>query len=92
MSVRMTQDDDYLPYTINPALAATITDDMLDDLAITSTWDELPAKLLDRFGDRADDIVCYSVLEQWNDDPDSPERWQDVTRRFGELTEGRSRA
>jgi alkanesulfonate monooxygenase SsuD/methylene tetrahydromethanopterin reductase-like flavin-dependent oxidoreductase (luciferase family) len=51
------------------AMAATITDEMLDALAITSTWDDLPAKLLDRFGDRADDIVCYSVLEHWADDP-----------------------
>src|SRR5262249_23689839 len=67
------------------AMAATIDDEMLDALAITSTWDELPAKLLDRFGDRADDIVCYSALEQWGDDPDSLGRWQDVNRRFTEL-------
>ena len=74
------------------AMRSTITDEMLDALAITSTWDELPAALADRFGDRADDIVCYSVLEQWDDEPDAPERWQDVTRRFGELAQGRSRA
>ena len=67
------------------AMQATITDEMLDALAITSTWDDLPRKLLDRFGDRADDIVCYSVLEQWDDDPDALERWQDVNRRFDDL-------
>ena len=67
------------------AMAATITDEMLDVLAITSTWDELPQKLLDRYGDRASDILCYSVLEQWADDPDALERWQDVNRRFLEL-------
>lgn len=72
------------------AMAATITDDMLDAMAISCTWDELPARLLDRFGDRADDIVCYSVLEQWDDHADSLDRWQDVTRRVAELREGRA--
>jgi probable F420-dependent oxidoreductase len=65
-------------------MSKTITDEMVDALAITSTWDELPQRLLDRYGDRADEIVCYSVLEQWNDHADSLERWQDVTRRFRE--------
>jgi probable F420-dependent oxidoreductase len=60
----------------------TITDEMVDAFAITSTWDELPARLLDRFGNLADDIVCYSVIEQWDDDPDSLSRWQDVNRRL----------
>ena len=58
---------------------------MLDALAITSTWDELPGRLLDRYDGRADDIVCYSVLDHWKDDADSLERWQDVNRRFGAL-------
>jgi probable F420-dependent oxidoreductase len=71
------------------AMQATITDEMLDELAITSTWDDLPGKLLDRFGDRADDIVCYSVLEQWDDTPDALERWQDVNRRFAALRDAR---
>ena len=66
-------------------LVATITDDMVDALAVTSTWNDLPNTLLDRYGDRADDIVCYSVLEHWADDPDSLGRWQDVNRRFTEL-------
>jgi probable F420-dependent oxidoreductase len=72
------------------AMQVTITDEMLDALAITSTWDELPRKLLDRFGDRAHDIVCYSVLDHWDDDPDALGRWQDVNRRFGELRDART--
>ncbi len=72
------------------AMMATITDEMLDALAVTSTWDDLPAKLLDRLGDRADDIVCYSVLEQWHDEPDALGRWQDVHRRFAQLRDARS--
>jgi probable F420-dependent oxidoreductase len=74
------------------AMQATITDDMLDALAITSTWDDLPAKLLDRFGDRADDIVCYSVIDHWDDEPDALGRWQDVTRRFAGLQAERAGA
>jgi probable F420-dependent oxidoreductase len=66
-----------------------ITDEMVDAFAVTSTWDELPAKLLERFAGRADDIVCYSVIEQWDDDPDSLGRWQDVNRRFRLLAGGR---
>ena len=64
------------------AMKATVTDEMVDALAITSSWDDLPDKIIDRFGDRADEIVCYSVLEQWDDQPDSLERWQDVNERF----------
>jgi hypothetical protein len=67
------------------AMRDAVTDDIVDAMAITSTWDELPARLLERFGDRADEIVCYSVNELWGDHPDAFERWQDVTRRFREL-------
>jgi len=66
-----------------------ITDEMVDAFAVTSTWDELPGKLLARFAGLADDIVCYSVIEQWDDDPDSLGRWQDVNRRFRLLAASR---
>jgi probable F420-dependent oxidoreductase len=71
-------------------MQATITDEMVDALAITCTWDELPGRLLDRFGDRAADIVCYSVIDHWDDEPDPVGRWQDVTRRFAELRDARA--
>jgi probable F420-dependent oxidoreductase len=66
-------------------LSRTITDDMVDQLAVTSTWDELPGKLVERYGTRADQVVCYSVFEQWDDDDDPMGRWQDVNRRFRDL-------
>jgi alkanesulfonate monooxygenase SsuD/methylene tetrahydromethanopterin reductase-like flavin-dependent oxidoreductase (luciferase family) len=66
-------------------MAKTITDGMLDQFGMTSTWDELPGMLLERYGTRADEIVCYSVFERWDDDADSMGRWQDVNRRFREL-------
>jgi probable F420-dependent oxidoreductase len=66
-------------------MAKTITDEMIDAMAITCSWDELPRKLLARYGTRADQIVCYSVFEQWDDDEDSIGRWQDVNSRFRDL-------
>lgn len=67
------------------AMQQTITDEMLDAFAITSTWDGLPQQLANRFGEMADDVVCYSVMEQWADDPEALQRWQDVNRRFRDL-------
>ncbi|MDA8047583.1 MAG: TIGR03617 family F420-dependent LLM class oxidoreductase [Actinomycetota bacterium] len=67
-------------------MAGLITDDMVDAFAITATWDELPGRLLERFGGLAADITCYSVMEQWREDPASVERWADVNRRFSRLT------
>jgi probable F420-dependent oxidoreductase len=66
-------------------MAAVITDDIVDAFAITSTWDELPARLIGRYDGIAADVVCYSATEHWNDDPDSLGRWQDVNRRFKAL-------
>jgi len=65
-----------------------ISDEMVDAMSVTSTWDALPEKLLERYGERADQIVCYSALEQWDDDADSLDRWRDVNARFGRLVDG----
>jgi probable F420-dependent oxidoreductase len=67
------------------AMKGAITDELLDAIAITSTWAELPEKLAKRFAGRADEIVCYSVVEQWRDESDALQRWQDVNRRFNDL-------
>lgn len=66
------------------AMGAAVTDDIVDAMAITSTWDELPGRLAARFGDRVDDIQCYSALDHWADEPNAAERWHDVNRRFAE--------
>ena len=68
-------------------MAALITDEMVDAFALIGTWDELPGRLLERFGGLAADITCYSVAEQWRDDPASVERWADVNRRFAEISQ-----
>lgn len=67
-------------------LAELITDEMVDALAITASWSELPKKLADKYRGRVSRIVCYSALEQWRQYPESVERWQDVVREFKRLT------
>jgi hypothetical protein len=67
------------------AMKGAITDELLDAVAVTSTWADLPEKLVKRFAGRADEIVCYSVVEHWRDEADSLERWQDVNLRFNDL-------
>jgi probable F420-dependent oxidoreductase len=67
-------------------MSRLISDDILETMSITSTWDELPRKLIDRFAGRADHIVCYSVIENWDHTPGSLEHWRDVNRRFEVLT------
>ena len=61
-------------------MAATITDEMLDAFAVTATWADLPKALLDRYQGKVDRLVLYSATEQWQREPDSVDRWQDVVR------------
>jgi hypothetical protein len=68
------------------AMSRAITDEMIDAIAITSTWADLPARLVERFAGRADEIVCYSVVEHWSDEADSLGHWQDINRRFRETS------
>jgi hypothetical protein len=71
------------------AMSAAITDDILEACAITATWDELPAALLDRYAGKGARLVCYSTLSQWDRDPASRERWADVTGQFHALAAAR---
>lgn len=64
------------------AMTALVSDEMVDAMSVTATWEDLPARLADRYRGRADEVVCYSALEHWADDPESMRRWQDVNRRF----------
>jgi probable F420-dependent oxidoreductase len=63
-------------------MVATITDEMIDAFSLTAGWDDLATKLAERYGQRADRIVCYSASSQWADDPDSRERWTAVVAEF----------
>ena len=63
------------------AMAAVITDEMLDEYAVTSTWDELADRLLDRYRGRADRIFSYQPAADWLRSPETTERWRAVAAR-----------
>ena len=60
------------------AMAGIITDEMLDEYAVTATWDELASTLLDRYRGLADRIFGYGPAQAWIDTPELAERWQAV--------------
>ena len=62
-------------------MANAITDEMLDVYAITSTWDELPRRLADKYAGVADRLIFYFAHEAWEKGPAMMERWQDVLAR-----------
>ena len=61
-------------------MATAVTDDMLDVLAITATWDDLAAKLLERYAGAADRIVMYFSGSGWREDASTFGRWAEVAR------------
>jgi probable F420-dependent oxidoreductase len=63
------------------AMAAVITDEMLEEYAVTTTWDELPGRLLDRYRGRADRIFSYQPAADWLRSPETTERWREVAAR-----------
>lgn len=66
-----------------PAMAATITDEMLDAFAMTSSWDDLAPALAERYRGLADRVICYSATEGWSN-PSVLEDWTAVAAAFGE--------
>ncbi|SEP19487.1 TIGR03617 family F420-dependent LLM class oxidoreductase [Trujillonella endophytica] len=66
---------------------ALVTDEMVDAMAVTTTWAELPAALVAKYRGRATRLVCYSTLKQWETDPESVDRWRDVVRDVRRLGE-----
>src|SRR3954452_2802593 len=63
------------------AMAAVISDEMLDEYAVTATWDELPGRLLQRYAGRADRLFSYQPAADWLRSPDVTERWREVAAR-----------
>ena len=60
------------------AMAGIITDEMLDEYAVTATWDGLASALVDRYRGLADRVFAYGPAQAWIDTPDVAERWQAV--------------
>jgi probable F420-dependent oxidoreductase len=61
-------------------MAEAVTDEMLDVFAITATWDDLAAEVLDRYAGAADRIVMYFSGSGWREDASTFGRWAEVAR------------
>jgi len=59
-------------------MADVITDEMLDEYAVTATWDELAGKLLTRYAGLVDRVFTYQPAAEWLRSPDLTERWAAV--------------
>jgi hypothetical protein len=60
------------------AMARAITDEMLEEYAVTATWDDLAPTLVDRYDGLAARIFSYGPAQAWIDSPELTERWQTV--------------
>jgi len=59
-------------------MAAAITDEMLEQFAITSTWDGLADAIRRRYEGVADQVIAYFSLRGWAGDPAHLERWAPI--------------
>ncbi|MDA0203685.1 MAG: LLM class flavin-dependent oxidoreductase, partial [Actinobacteria bacterium] len=62
------------------AMAATISDEMLEHYAVVCEWDELADRLIDRYSGSAARLVMYLAEESIRRDPQSIDRWGEVAR------------
>jgi probable F420-dependent oxidoreductase len=61
-------------------MAATITDDMLEVLALETDWDSLADAIVARYDGIADRVVCYFATASWERHPEIRGRWTEVAR------------
>lgn len=62
--------------------AALLTDDVVDQFAVRSTWSGLAGALLERYRGRADRLVAYHAQPMWQRDPESLARWGQVAKEL----------
>lgn len=60
------------------AMAATITDEMLEHFAVVCRWDELADRLTARYAGTAARLVMYLAEESIRNDPSNAARWGEV--------------
>ncbi|MPY93397.1 MAG: TIGR03617 family F420-dependent LLM class oxidoreductase [Acidimicrobiia bacterium] len=61
-------------------MADLITDEMLEHYAVTSTWDELSDRLVDRYQGTAARLIMYFAERMAQRDPSAMGRWGEVAR------------
>lgn len=62
------------------AMAATVTDEMLEHFAIVCPWDELADRLIDRYRSTASRLVMYLAEDSIRRNPGNIGRWGEVAR------------
>ena len=64
-----------------PGMKALITDDVLAHYTVTSGWNDLAGKLVDRYQDLAPNVrvTSYTAADNWSD-PAWREKWSQVTK------------
>lgn len=61
-------------------LTALLPDELVAELTVEATWDELADALRARYTGRAHRLVAYLADEQWRREPTTLERWGEVAR------------
>lgn len=59
-------------------MAGVIDDDLLEHFVVTSDWDHLAGRLIERYGGVADRLVSYFAGSAWAQGPESLARWSAV--------------
>lgn len=67
------------------AMSATITDQMLEQYAVTSTWEDLPTTLAQKYGGIAHRLIFYFADAALTDSPDQLPKWKRALSRTREL-------
>ena len=67
-------------------MAELITDEVLSVFAVEAPWSELPATLVDRYGELADRLVLYVAGFAWGRPDGAFERFGGVARAVRELS------
>ncbi len=61
-------------------MAREISDEMLEEFAVTGCYDEIPELLQAKYGDMLDEVLIYFGEPE----KDDPERWLRLTKAFNE--------
>ena len=59
-------------------MADEISDEMLDEFAVTGTYEEIPKLLTEKYGDMLDEVLIYFGEPEKGD----PETWQRLIQAF----------
>lgn len=62
------------------SMAEEITDEMLDEFAVTGSYEEIPGLLVEKYGDMLDEVLIYFGEPEKGD----PETWRRLIKAFNE--------